>query len=171
MQIKRRTFYAPEKVVGAVRRKIDGAKLNNEPIDYLTFVPDGEPTLDKNLGKELALLGEIGMKTAVISNASLIWMADVRTDLAEADWVSLKIDTVDQDIWRKINRPHREPELQKILDGIMHFSQSYTGDLATETMLLQDVNDKREIVERVAGFTERLNPRKSYVSIPTRTPA
>ena len=85
MQIKRRTFYAPEKVVEAVRRKIDGAKLNNEPIDYLTFVPDGEPTLDENLGKELELLGEIGMKTAVISNATLIWMADVRADLAEAD--------------------------------------------------------------------------------------
>jgi wyosine [tRNA(Phe)-imidazoG37] synthetase (radical SAM superfamily) len=171
MQIKRRTFYAPEKVVEAVRRKIDGAKLNNEHIDYLTFVPDGEPTLDENLGKELLLLGEFGIKTAVISNATLIWMDGVRKDLAKADWVSLKIDAVDQDIWRKINRPHRELELQRILDGITVFAQSFRGDLATETMLVQDVNDKREIVERTASFIERLNPRKSYVSIPTRPPA
>ena len=47
MQIKRQTFYKPEKVVEAVKRKIQRAKENQESIDYLTFVPDGEPTFVK----------------------------------------------------------------------------------------------------------------------------
>lgn len=97
MQIKRQTFYKPEEVVKAVKRRIQRAKENQETIDYLTFVPDGEPTLDENLGKEIERLQGFGIKIAVISNASLIWMADVRKDLAKADWVSLKIDIVDQD--------------------------------------------------------------------------
>ena len=47
MQIKRQTFYKPEKVVEVVKRKIQRAKENQESIDYLTFVPDGEPTFVK----------------------------------------------------------------------------------------------------------------------------
>lgn len=171
MQIKRQTFYKPEKVIEAVKRKIQRAKENQESIDYLTFVPDGEPTLDENLGKEIELLKEFGIKRAVISNASLVWSADVRKDLAKADWVSLKIDTVDQDIWYTINRSHRGLELKKILDGIREFSQSFEGDLATETMLLKDVNDNTENVKKVAEFIAGLNPQKSYISIPTRPPA
>jgi len=38
--------------VEAVKRKIQRARENQESIDYLTFVPDGEPTLDENLWKE-----------------------------------------------------------------------------------------------------------------------
>ena len=48
-----------------------------KPIDYLTFVPDGEPTLDGNLGEEIELLRTLGTKVAVISNASLACRPDV----------------------------------------------------------------------------------------------
>jgi len=49
----RKTIRLLTKVVEAVKRKIQRAKENQESIDYLTFVPDGEPTLDENLGKEI----------------------------------------------------------------------------------------------------------------------
>lgn len=171
MQVKRQAFYKPEEVVEAVKRKIQRAEENRESINYLTFVPDGEPTLDENLGKEIELLRKTDRKIAVISNASLIWREDVRRDLSMAHWVSLKIDAVDQDIWHTINRPHRGLSLQKILDGIRDFSESFTGDLATETMLLQDINDKTEIIERTAAFIKGVRPKRSYISIPTRPPA
>jgi wyosine [tRNA(Phe)-imidazoG37] synthetase (radical SAM superfamily) len=41
---------------------------------------------------------------AVLTNASLVWREDVREDLFEADFVSLKVDGVTEDIWRYINR-------------------------------------------------------------------
>ena len=85
MQIKKQTFYKPEKVVEAVKRKIQGAKENQESMDYLTFVPDGEPTLDENLGKEIEFLKEINIKIAVISNASLVWRVEIQKDLSMAD--------------------------------------------------------------------------------------
>ena len=59
-----------------------------EPIDYLTFVSNGEPTLDRNLGHTVHALVPLGVKIGVITNASLLWREDVRTDLAEADLVS-----------------------------------------------------------------------------------
>jgi wyosine [tRNA(Phe)-imidazoG37] synthetase (radical SAM superfamily) len=171
MQIKRQTFYQPDEVVEAVKTKIQKAQESQEPIDYLTFVPDGEPTLDENLGKEIEQLRKTDRRIAVISNASLIWREDVRKDLSMAHWVSLKMDTVDEDMWHAVNRPHKGLDLHSILDGAREFSKSFKGDLVTETMLIQDMNDKAEIIERTAAFIKTLNPKKSYISIPIRPPA
>ena len=173
MQINRGKFYKPEEIMHAVENKVKKAKEGGEPIDYLTFVPDGEPTLDINLGKEIGLLKSLslGIKIAVITNSSLIWKEDVRDDLHKADWVSLKIDAVSQGIWRRINRSYGSLKLDKIQEGISEFSHSFNGKLATETMLVQDVNDDTKGVEQVADFIAGLNPKKGYISIPTRPPA
>ena len=69
-------------------------RQRGESIDYLTFVSDGEPTLDINLGHAIQLLKPLGIKIAGITNASLIWREDVREELLKADWVSLKMDSV-----------------------------------------------------------------------------
>lgn len=47
-------------------------RLSNENYpDYLTFVSNGEPTLDINLGRSTELLKKIGIPVAVITNASI----------------------------------------------------------------------------------------------------
>ncbi len=84
MQADRRAFYETEKVFQDVKNKVEKAKGKGETIDYLTFVPDGEPTLDINLGREIELLRPLGIKVAVISNSSLIWREDVIADFDQA---------------------------------------------------------------------------------------
>jgi wyosine [tRNA(Phe)-imidazoG37] synthetase (radical SAM superfamily) len=140
-------------------------------IDYLTFVPDGEPTLDIHLGHEIDLLKSLGLPIAVITNTSLIWQPDVRADLCKADWVSHKVDTVTEAIWRRINRPHRALSLEAILDGALKFAAAFTGEMVTETMLVAGVNDAPSPIEEVAHFVSRLQPATAYLAIPTRPPA
>jgi wyosine [tRNA(Phe)-imidazoG37] synthetase (radical SAM superfamily) len=94
-----------EDITKEVKKKIKELNNSGEKIDYLTFVSDGEPTLDINMGKEINVLKPLGFKIAVITNASLIWQEDVRRDLLNADWVSLKIDAVTDEVWHRINRP------------------------------------------------------------------
>jgi wyosine [tRNA(Phe)-imidazoG37] synthetase (radical SAM superfamily) len=169
--VKRETFYEPEMITEDVGKKVQGAREKGEAIDYLTFVPDGEPTLDVNLGKEIELISGLEIKIAVISNASLIWLEDVRNDLQRADWVSLKIDAMSENMWRDINRPQRSLRLEEILGGALEFSKSYKGELTTETMLIQDFNDSEDELHKIANFITSLDPKKSYLSIPTRPPA
>ncbi|MBE9478850.1 MAG: radical SAM protein, partial [Chloroflexi bacterium] len=135
MQVARQAFYGPEEVIGVVRDKVTSALDQDEAIDYLSFVPDGEPTLDLNLGVEISALRELGIRIAVISNASLIWREDVRAELMAADWVSLKVDAVRIPTWRQIDRPHGSLTLHAILDGIRTFAGDFKGDFVTETML------------------------------------
>jgi len=145
--------------------------MAGESVDYLSFVPDGEPTLDLNLGREIELLRPLGIRIAVITNSSLIWREDVRDELALADWVSLKVDTLRQDVWRRIDRPHGQLHLSQILDGALAFSESFAGRLVTETMLVEGVNDSGELLQELSEFLARLRPETAYLAIPTRPPA
>ncbi len=139
-------------------------------MDYLAFVPDGEPTLDLNLGREITLLKDLGVPVGVISNASLLWLPEVRSELATADWVSLKVDSVRETTWRRINRPRSSLRLPLILEGLLAFAEKFAGELVTETMLVAGINDDEETVNETADFLRRLRPRRAYLSVPTRPP-
>ena len=171
MRSKRGLFFAPEEIARAVRKRVEEARRAGEAIDYLTFVADGEPTLDGRLQSAIDLIKPLGIRVAVITNASLIWRGDVRDDLMRADWVSLKVDAVSEGVWRRINRPHKSLELAAILDGMLEFASAYGGELATETMLIRGVNDEDDHIQELARFLGQLRPAKAYLAIPTRPPA
>ena len=171
LQVDRAQFYDPEEIYMDVRKKVEKAQKRGESVDYLTFVPDGEPTLDANLGQEIELLKPLGLKIAVITNGSLIWREDVRADLAKADWVSIKIDSTDAKNWRRINRPQRTLEPAAMLGGMLEFAERYSGTLVTETMLVKSLNDSAKSLRKIAGFLNHMQPVKAYVAVPTRPPA
>jgi len=171
LQIERQAFYEPPETARSVRERVKQLREKGEPIDYLAIVPDGEPTLDINLGKEIEFLREIGIKIAVITKASLAWCEDVRQDLQKADLVCLKVDAVTPEIWYSINRPHRYLKPDIILDGMVRFAESFQGYLTSETMLIKGINDDAREVNRIADFLTKIKPGKAYLSIPTRPPA
>jgi wyosine [tRNA(Phe)-imidazoG37] synthetase (radical SAM superfamily) len=163
-------FYDPATVLREIEERILKVEQNRESIDYLTFVPDGEPTLDSRLGDEIQSLRRLGLKVAVITNSSLLGRQDVREELRKADWVSLKVDASQLGVWYRINRPHPGLQLRTILEGILEFAKGFKGQLVTETMLVKDVNDGEENLRKTADFLASLNPSKAYLSIPTRPP-
>ncbi|MFA5010778.1 MAG: radical SAM protein [Ignavibacteria bacterium] len=168
---KRKEIFQPQRIFDEAAKKVKSLKIIKEHIDYLTFVSDGEPTLDINIGKSIEILKPLGINIAVITNSSLLWDKDVRRDLMKADLVSVKIDTVIPDLWHKINRPHGSLELEKLLNGVKEFAITYPGKLVTETMLLKDINDDAISLKETAKFISSINPAIPYILIPTRPPA
>jgi wyosine [tRNA(Phe)-imidazoG37] synthetase (radical SAM superfamily) len=171
LEVDRRLFYDTEEIIRDVRLRTAKAERAGERIDYLTYVPDGEPTLDANLGKAIALLKPLNVPIGVITNSSMIWREDVRAELQTADWVSFKIDAVTEAIWRRINRPHPALRLASILDGLLKFAERFTGKLVTETLLVSGLNDGEGCARATAGFLAELQPDVAYLAIPTRPPA
>ncbi|MBU2501816.1 radical SAM protein [bacterium] len=169
--LQRQVFHGSEVVAAAVREKVAASRLAAESIDYLAFVPDGEPTLDAELGATIRALRPLGIPIAVITNAALIDRPDVRADLAEADWVSLKVDAAREPTWRKVDRPHGRLQLGSILDGMRRFAADFTGELVTETMLIGGINDQEEELRATARMVGELQPARAYLSVPTRPPA
>ncbi|MCQ5376890.1 MAG: radical SAM protein [Candidatus Methanomethylicia archaeon] len=168
-EIERRRFFDPKTVFSEVQEKHGQLISSGGKVDYITFVPDGEPTLDNQIGSSIRLLKEIGIPVAVITNASLLWRGDVVGDLAEADLVSIKVDATDVGAWRRVNRPHGGLILERVLRGISEFASSYKGDLISETML---VGGHGQDVQGIAYFLSGLGPlKKAYISTVTRPPA
>jgi len=168
--IGREAFYDPAQLVHEVEKHLKTLDRDHAP-DFLTFVANGEPTLDINLGEEIRLLRKLSIPIAVITNSSLINERRVQDDLMEADWVSVKVDTVSELSWKKINQPYPSLNLKRILSGLEGFSAFYKGSLHTETMLIDGINDSNLHLNQTASFIASLNPVKAYLSIPTRPPA
>jgi wyosine [tRNA(Phe)-imidazoG37] synthetase (radical SAM superfamily) len=166
--VQREMWHSPSAIADAVSERAIQCRHEGQRIDYATFVPDGEPTLDAGLGDSIEAVHALGLPVAVISNGSLLWCEDVRSDLLSADWVSVKVDTVDELIWRRLNRPVSGLDLAAVLEGIRRFIVEFTGHVVTETMLVEGLNDDVESVARMARLVRSLGPDHAYVTVPTR---
>jgi len=170
-EIQPRAFYPPEEIQRQVTAHLEALAQRGEPVDHLSFVPDGEPTLDIHLAEAIDLLRPLGLPIAVISNASLTWRPEVRAALAKADWLSLKVDALDPEIWRRVNRPHPGLSLEAILGGIAILASDFQGTLTTETMLVAGVNDDPASLGAVAAFLAGVRPAVAHLLSPIRPPA
>lgn len=171
LTIERRMFYDPEEIVRAIEERFRRVLEAGVRVDYVTFAPDGEPVLDANLGRVAeAVRSSLGVRVAVLTNASLMWRADVREDLEAFDLVSVKVDAIREGTWKFINRPHPGLKLGEVLEGMLTFRDAYRGTLITETMLINDIEYGDEVAE-LAEFLEELRPSRAYVAVPTRPPA
>ena len=126
LSIEPAAYADPEQIYQAIQERLK--ELPQAP-DYLTFVSNGEPCLDSQLGDAIQALKKLGIKIAVITNASLLWQSEIRERLSYADAVSLKVDSVQEVIWRKINRPHGRLDLEVVMAGMRVFALTYPGKL------------------------------------------
>ncbi|MGV1098944.1 radical SAM protein [Thiovibrio sp. JS02] len=171
METRPRDFFAPARICAQVEQRLAALRKQGSVVDCLTFVPDGEPTLDGRLGETIELLHGLGLKIGIITNSSLLWHPEVRQAAAKAHWVSVKVDAVEPRCWRRINRPHRDLRLGEVLEGVERFAADFQGELVTETMLVAGLNDEPEAIRALARFLGRIAPARAYLAVPIRPPA
>ncbi len=167
----RKDFKNTDAIIKELYTKLEKLDKKNEKIDYLTLVSDGEPTLDKNLCKLIKELKKTGIKTALISNSTLLTRKDVIEDILLVDWLSLKVDTINEKLWTKIDRPLKTLILEDILDSVKDISNLHNGITVSETMLVKDLNDRSSDLKDTADFLSECDFETSYISVPTRPPA
>ncbi len=168
--LTRQLFFTPEQIFSEVESHLAKLAAEDRP-DYMTYVSNGEPTLDINLGRSIEMLKGLGIPIAVITNSSMLPDPNVRSELMQADWVSVKVDAADTDTWQKVNRPAEGLKFENLMDGLKLFAGEYVGELRTETLLCKGINDSRANLKGVAGIISTLTPGRAYISIPIRPPA
>lgn len=162
---------SPYELFVSVKNKIDEIKKIGKNIDYILFAGSGDPAIDTSLSQEIQLLREFDYKIAVFTNAALLWNENIQENLMYADYVSLKIDTVNEGTWLKINRPHERLKYDLILKGIEQFSKKFRGKLTTETMLIKNFNDNENEIKQLGNFLNTLKRDASYFMTPIYPPA
>ncbi|HUV15304.1 MAG TPA: radical SAM protein [Pelolinea sp.] len=171
MRIRRQNYSDPQSITKLTELRLNELSRQGMIPDTITLVPNGEPTLDKRIPEIIHELKSFRIPVAVITNASLLWMEEVMQQLSQADIVSVKIDTVNDKVWHRINRPHRSLVLEKILKGIIEFSKNFSGRLITETMLVNGLNDQPQSAKSLSQYLSQVDAVQSYISLPLRPPA
>ncbi|NQT72292.1 MAG: radical SAM protein [Chloroflexi bacterium] len=136
------------------------------PIDYVTFSGVAEPTLASNLGQAIDLAkSKLGFPVAVLTNSSLMFLEDVRRDLAHADVVVAKLDVPEEGLFRSINRPVTGISFKQTVEGIRRFRREYSGILALQIMFI-DAN--RGSASQMAALAEEIMPDEVQLNTPLR---
>jgi wyosine [tRNA(Phe)-imidazoG37] synthetase (radical SAM superfamily) len=166
---RRREAYCP---VEEILTEANNYLMGNHPLDVVTIVGEGEPTLYLHVGELIKGLKSLTVKPiAVITNGSLLFEETVREELFEADIVLPSLDAYDEDTFKKINRPLGLLSFKQVFQGLKAFSDEFQGELWLETMLVRGLNDDDESLAQFKILLGKLNYDRLYLNIPLRPPA
>ncbi len=141
-------------------------------IDYLSLSGSGEPTLHSRIGRVIEGIKAVtSIPVAVITNGALLYDEMVRKDLLNADVVLPSMDAVSDEVFEKINRPHPDFSIDKIIEGLADFRRSFKGQLWLEILFCKGVNDNPEELEKMKEVIERIKPDRVHLNTVVRPPS
>ncbi|MDX1778113.1 MAG: radical SAM protein, partial [Thermodesulfobacteriota bacterium] len=163
--IERKTYTPLDDTIEELR----GALKQQQKIDYITIAGSGEPTLSTQLGAIITGIKEISeIPVAVLTNGSLLYRGDVRDELLQADVVVPSLDTVSQEIFTKLNRPHSELSVPQMIAGLKGFRNGFSGKLWLEIMLVRGINDCPEELEKMREVLSPIKLDMVQINTPVR---
>jgi len=164
--IERREWFPLEQIVAQVP-----ARLASRP-DYITLSGSGEPTLYARIGELIARIKALtDIPVAVLTNGSLLWQAEVRRQLQEADLVIPSLDAGDEALFQAVNRPHEAITFDRMLDGLIAFRQEFQGAYWLEVMVVGGYTGTVDQIGRLADCVRRIQPDRIQLNTVTRPPA
>ena len=166
--IERKEYIPTADILDEVRRKLE----NGDKPEYISFAGSGEPTLHSGLGDIIrGTKAMTDVPVVVFTNGSLLWMPEVRGDLAAADVVIPSLDGGDAALLDKVNRPAASLDFDRIVEGLIAFRDAFNGQIWLEVMLLGGISDDDASVDAIARLAERIRPDKVQINSVCRPPA
>ncbi len=168
LSLERRRVVEPQHVLAEL-----AAALRRIPrLDYITFSGSGEPTLNSDLGYLIAEIKKTtSVPVAVLTNGTLLFQAEVRRDLLPADVVLPSLDAATPEAFHKLNQPHPDLVLQKIIAGLIQFRQEYPGNIWLEIFLVEGINTGAEELAALHEAIKKVAPDKVQLNTLDRPPA
>jgi len=140
--------------------------------DFITACGSGEPTLHTHFGDLLRFVrSETPCRSLLLSNGSLFYLPEVRSDASLADVVKVSLHAWDQASFEQIVRPHPALRFGAILDGYRIFRQQYAGRLDLEVFIVPGFNDQPEQAQRIADIAQSFKPDTITLNTAVRPPA
>jgi len=166
---KRAPYISAEKVLTAFNSVYPELKEN---IDIITLTGAGEPTLNSDLAAIISGIKKIAVHpVAILTNSTLIGDSGVADALLTSDIVILSLDAVIQSVFEHVDRPAPKMQIDEIINAIMEFSHKFTGKLYLELLLVKDVNDSIEDIQKFADVAKKIRYTKVQLGTVFRPPA
>jgi wyosine [tRNA(Phe)-imidazoG37] synthetase (radical SAM superfamily) len=144
---------------GIIQKLTDYLKDRGPMPEVITLAGSGEPTLNLGLGRIIeAIKGLTDIPVAVLTNGALLYLPEVRRELAGADIVLPSLDAAREETYLAINRPLPGLSLESLRQGLTSFRREYRGRIWLEVMLLAGFNDSEEELSLLRRALQEIAP-------------
>lgn len=128
--------------------------------DYVTLGGMGEPTLNSAMGRVIAGAKKIlpGVPVAVLTNTTMFTDPEVRRELCLADAVLPSMDSLEQEGFERLNRPHPGLDMDAIAKSLLEFRAEFNGKIFLEVLLCKGINDNQLNMRGLKKFCSSLAP-------------
>ncbi len=149
------------------------ALKKHDDIDVITLTANGEPTLYPYLDELVDEINKIKYKhkLLILSNGASMIQKDIQQVLSKIDIVKLSLDCVTKKCFKKIDRPYKDIDIDKIIESFIDFRKSYQGSLVIEILVVEGINDKDEEFEKLNLVLNQIKPNRVDISTIDRPPA
>jgi wyosine [tRNA(Phe)-imidazoG37] synthetase (radical SAM superfamily) len=144
-----------------------------EDIDVITLTANGEPTLYPQLDELIEKINKIKNKTQtlILTNSATLVDENVFNSLLKLDQVKLSLDAITQDVFKKIDRPHRDIDIKQVVEKVIAFSKVYSGKLFIEILFVHELNDTKEEVQKLNDVLKGIECKRVDLGTIDRPPA
>ena len=164
-----RSTYGPIEPILSELKEILSKGLKTE---FITIAGSGEPTLNLQLGKLIEGIKKITeIPVAILTNGTLFYKEDVRVDCAKADVVIPSLDAGDAETFQKVNRPHRDINIENLISGLSEFRDEFSGQIWLEVFFVEGLNTKSDHISKIRNAIDRIRPDKVQLNTAVRPTA
>ncbi len=170
LTMERKEYVPAVEIISELRNFL--SEYNGPSINFITFSGSGEPTLNSKIGYMIREIKKFSnIPVAVLTNATLLYLEEVREELFASDVVKCTLDAADDKYLKRINQPAAGVTAEKIVDGIRMFGEKYKGDIYIEIMLVKGINDAEENYKGLHKVLKTLRASKIQINTVVRPPA
>lgn len=136
-----------EEVAEALEARLAAMKSEGSALDVLTFAGNGEPTIHPHfqeiIDDTLRLRDKYfpAARVSVLTNATLVTRQSVFDALSRVDNNILKLDTVNEEYIRFVDRPTSSYDIEQIIERLAAFG----GNAVIQTMFMKGVVDGKSV--------------------------
>lgn len=126
--------------VEEVRQALRNALVKHPDVSYVTFSGNGEATLHPDFDRivDIAVESRDSLaphaKVAILSNANGVIRADIHESLMKLDVPIMKLDAGNEDLFKRINRPHPSIKFNEVIEGLVELDHP---NLTIQTLFIR----------------------------------
>jgi wyosine [tRNA(Phe)-imidazoG37] synthetase (radical SAM superfamily) len=166
--LQRREYVPTEEVLEEVK---DFLSKGGASIDHFSVSGSGEPTLHSQVGSVIkGIKGMSSIPVAALTNGSLLHLEELRDDLRQADIILPSLDAVSEEVFTRINRPHKGISVKKVVEGLVEFRRIYHGQIWLEILFCKGMNDGRNELHQMKRVVDRIQPDRIHINTVVRPP-
>jgi len=161
--------YTPDEII----LELNSALKEHPNTDVITLTANGEPSLYPYLDELIQKIDKIKKEkeTLILTNSATLSEEKTYKSLLRLDQVKLSLDAVTSEVFKKIDRPHHDIDLSKLVQSVISFSQEFKGRLFIEVLFVKTLNDTAEEIRAINEVLKNVKCERIDLGTIDRPPA